>query len=277
MIRRSIALAAALTIAAPLVAAPATLGLTDQTLGVDLGAGADTLSVGHQVSLDVGGDAGEVVWVLLSFTPPPANPPLIGGVPLAVDPNAVFVIAAGFPLPGSGTLALPAAVPTDIPAGVDLFVQVGLTGAGGPRLTNGLALTTATEPLAPVDAGEVCGHPLGATGGSTVITDDPSWQAFWTQHVSQIANPPPAPTIDFSQDSVVAFFLGPQVIHNILVDVEQVVSLGTGLQLDITVDVPTGTCNTPGNTCPYAIVTIPAAVAAPVAVTNVTVGFYTCP
>lgn len=278
MTRRTLfALTAALALAAPLAAAPATLGLGDQTLGTPPSPAATDLFVGHTVALDIGGDAGEVVWVLLSFTPPPANPPLIGGVPLAVDPAGVFVVATGFPLPASGTVTVPATLPTDVPAGVPVFVQVALVGGGGPRLTNGLALVTQTEPIGPVDSGEHCGHPLGSTGGTLLVTDDPTWQAFWAQHTSQLQNPPPAPTIDFTKDAVLAHFIGPQVIHNILVSVDEVVFLGAGLRVDVSIDVPTGTCNTPGSTCPYAIVTIPKPVALAVSVLNVTVSFYTCP
>ena len=90
---------------------PAALVLSDVTLGTP----ASGLVLGHAVTFDVVGEPGEVVLVLASPTPPPVPPPLVGGVPLAVDPASFAILfdgfARGLAIGPGGVLHLPARVP----------------------------------------------------------------------------------------------------------------------------------------------------------------------
>ena len=234
----------------------------------------------------MGGDPGEVVVLLASATPPPAAPPLIGGVPLAVDPAGLFVLFDGTVdpaavLPPGGSVALPLSVPSTLPVGAAVYLQAALLDftTFGARLTNGLAPATAGEPLTHLDQGELSGHPQAFLGGTLVITDAAAWSQFWNLHTTPFFPPPPLPAVDFSQEAVVAHFLGMQTIGGILLTIDAAIfqGAGAGLGLETTVHVPGAGCPVPQViTYPFSIAAVPMAVVGPVQVIQSTVNFKPC-
>lgn len=59
-------------------------------------------------------------------------------------------------------------------------------------------------------SGAKTGHPTGALaiGGVHVLADAASWNAFWSLHTQGFTPPLPQPSVDFTQNAVVAVFAG---------------------------------------------------------------------
>lgn len=124
------------------------LELVDLTLGTSSGTGAAAdLPRGHSVRLDVRGPAGAAVFIGVSVTPPPANPPVLGGQPLAIDPAAMLLLVDGALDPAArigagGTYAQPFVVPPWFDNGLRVWAQaLTVSTAGQLALSRGLLLT----------------------------------------------------------------------------------------------------------------------------------------
>ena len=160
---------------------------TDLFTGVDSSAsGTFDLVVNHLFQVDITANPLEVVVVVAGPTAAdPANPVVIGGLPLGIDPAGAFVVFDGFTQGGlvdlSGHFILQAPVP-DLPPGLSLFVQAYLVDLSSFAVTatNVVEMTFAGEPLTVIAQGSQTDHPQGAflTPTGFVFTDAVSWSGF---------------------------------------------------------------------------------------------------
>jgi hypothetical protein len=253
------------------------LGLADLTLGTPADTAATTLYLGHSISFDVAGGTGGEVAYLLASGRGPAVPIDLGGVPVIVDPLAHVVLGVQ-PVGTMGQPSFPFTVPPTMAIGNTAHAQVFLLDllAGQVRATNGLALSTAGEPLQTFLTGSQSGHPLASSGGAVTITSDAEWQAFWAQHTSYILPPPPAPSVDFGTTAVVCAFAGWKPSSGYSLGLDSIVYTGTALDLAGTIQKPGAGCGTLAViTYPFHFALVDAAVAAP-AQLGLTTLEYTC-
>jgi hypothetical protein len=101
------------------------------------------------------------------------------------------------------------------------------------------------------------GHPLGMLfeGGAIVINSDTELTDFWTLHTSGGVNPPGPPSIDMTQNTLLAVFLGRRITsgYNVIVtDLRQSVST---LHLSLDETIPCGG-TLPSESSPMRLVSI---------------------
>lgn len=141
---------------------------------------------------------------------------------------------------------------------------------GSFDLSDGLEVTFDTQELVTnivsIDQSWFSGHPLAWGGGIELVQDQATWDALWTQHVSNYFPPPPTPFVDFTQRAVVAVFLGSVGHGGVQIQVRS-----CGLSVT-TLDVRTTTTG-PGINCPVtAVMTQPCHIVSVPRVPGMTLG-----
>ena len=247
------------------VQSPATLAVTDQTLGLASAGPSATLITGGDVLFDVGGAPGELALVFADVGPAPASPPLIGGVPILLDPGSALLLAAGA-LDGAGAFSFGVAVPAALPAGLEVQLQGALLSHAAPmlRATNGIS-ASAFPMLQTLAQGVKSGHPMGGSlPQALVVSDAASWAAFWDLHDGPISSTTP-PAVDFEHYAVLCAFFGWFPTGGASIAVEEVALQPGGLVVAATMKIPGPGCGSFFyETHPYHFVLIPAAAAGPV-------------
>lgn len=71
-----------------------------------------------------------------------------------------------------------------------------------------------------------------------VIRDWAIWDALWKEHTAGRLPPPPLPTVDFSREMVVAFFLGEKPTSGYAVEIREVLLTEAELRVRVEVTVP---------------------------------------
>ncbi|MEM7200946.1 MAG: hypothetical protein AAF628_11805 [Planctomycetota bacterium] len=190
---------------------PATLTAHDDTWGFGSRSESFVMARGHSVTLRVTGTPGERARLLASLTPPPAPPPELNGVPVAVDPSR-FLVLLDSVIPPSGELSLATTTPSGAATGDQVYLQATLDNgtSGGARLSPGLTLTVIDRVLEPIQQEVLTRHPLGQTaeGGIVILRNATAWTAFWAEHNAGLTALPPLPSVDFTRDVVVAAYAG---------------------------------------------------------------------
>jgi len=270
--RRAAALALSMAIVLDAVAAQedpapvgAALGLADTTLGTPTDPAPAQLGLGHAVSFEVSGATAVDVAYLLASLGGPAAPFELSGVPVVIDPSAFLVLGA-HPVGAAGQVSFELKVPPGLPGGAAVHVQVFLLDFDSfeARATNGLELTTVSEPFKIFAAGSYSYHTLAWAGGAVTITNEEDWYALWMDHVNPWTLPAPPPPVDFRAHAVLCTFPGFQPNTAYGFGLDEVVFTGNALAAR-------GTVFEPGPSCigaemliyPYEFVLIDAAVAAP--------------
>jgi hypothetical protein len=144
-----------LAFAAQAAAAQPQLEIEDVDLGATSLAGVFfDLVRGNDIVVHVQGSPGDLVFWLLSTEPPPANPPMIGGVPLAVDPATLVVLLHGVSNP-TAVFSVPITVPTNLALGETVYTQFALVdpATSTVRLSNGLELIVVDAVVFDFEAG----------------------------------------------------------------------------------------------------------------------------
>lgn len=92
-----------------------------------------------------------------------------------------------------------------------------------------------------------------------LIQDEAAWKAYWQQHTRPISPAPPAPTVDFNQESILVVHLGEKRSGGYSVQVEQVTETGGLVTVTIRQTAPgPSDLVTAAMTQPFAIVRLPA-------------------
>lgn len=128
-----------------------TLEIIDQELEDASGGGSSFAVVrGNLTTFQVGGAPGRAVVLAMSPTPPPADPPVLGGVELAVDPQNLIVLVSGLAdgqslIGPGGTFELSLTIPAASALGGQFWMQALTADPGGanPALSAGVELVVA--------------------------------------------------------------------------------------------------------------------------------------
>lgn len=92
-----------------------------------------------------------------------------------------------------------------------------------------------------------------------LIQDEATWKAYWQQHTRPISPAPPAPAVDFNQESILVVHLGEKRSGGYSVQVEQVTEAGGLVTATIRQTAPgPGDVVTAVMAQPFAIVRLPA-------------------
>jgi len=88
--------------------------------------------------------------------------------------------------------------------------------------------------------------------------------ALWAQMYAKMTSPPSLPTIDWTKQMVIAYFMGDQKHGGYRVRITKAAEDLGSFKVEVTVTIPGQACHVPtDNTQPYVVVTVPAS-AAPV-------------
>jgi hypothetical protein len=107
-------------------------------------------------------------------------------------------------------------------------------------------------PFTTIDSGSNSGVD---TRGGVTVRDQGEWLALWRRHTANQHPAPPAPTVDFSSEMVVAVFSGQRRSGGFSIQIDRIKSTGSKLMVMVSESSPTpGSINMMMITQPYYIV-----------------------
>ena len=176
-------------------------------------------------------------------------------VTIPVAPGSAPAAAAPAPAKNQGPavstpVSNPAPAPAPAPAagGVN---PVSVAPAPPPQQTAQVQTVAFTT----VDKGTYSGVPERK---AVLVTDAQAWEALWRQHTSRVVNGPGAPAIDFSQQSVLAVYMGEQRTGGYSIEVTSITRENGRLTVTVRQSRPgPGAITTMALTQPFHMVRIP--------------------